>query len=183
MADDAKVRFLFKKIQHPSLQNAIEALKAQQTSGTKVTYTMAANHLSTAVSELPEFLSKNRNISATTTDKVNPAILNSDGTINTGHIPTWRSLPQKDRDIVNNERKARGAKGKSNSPANNGNLNASDANRLKQLTEQNKAYKRKIKALKRANPEPEDSSETEEDAGDKFGGKNQKRNSKKGKKS
>ena len=29
MTDEAKVRFLFKKVQHPGLQSAIEALKAQ----------------------------------------------------------------------------------------------------------------------------------------------------------
>ena len=48
MTDDTKTRFLFKQVQHANLRGAIEALKAQQTASVNVTYTMAANHLSTA---------------------------------------------------------------------------------------------------------------------------------------
>ena len=58
MSDEAKVRFLFRKVQHDGLRSSIDALKALETAGTVITYTMAANHLSTAVSELPEYLAK-----------------------------------------------------------------------------------------------------------------------------
>jgi len=51
--EDQKVRILYKKIQNNDLDKAIQALKAQQTAGAAITYTMAAIHLSTAVSELP----------------------------------------------------------------------------------------------------------------------------------
>ena len=109
MTDDAKLRFLFKRVQHPGLQQAIEALKAQQTAGTAVTYTMAANHLTTAVSALPEYISKNRSISAVTrtggdTNGGSSEIYRDDGTINTGYIPSWKTLSQDDKNIVN-ERK------------------------------------------------------------------------------
>ena len=64
MSKEAKIHFLFKKIHYVGLKNIVEALKAQLTTGVYVTYTMAANHISTAVSELPEYISKNRNLSA-----------------------------------------------------------------------------------------------------------------------
>ena len=57
----------------------------------------------------------------------------------------------------------------------------SDKNRLKQLTDQNMKYKRRIKALKKVtfeeNPQETSSSKKEEDidAGDQFGGKSSKR--------
>ena len=69
MSEEAKIRFLFKKAQHTDLKSAVKALKAQMMAGVNVTYTMAANHLSTAVSELPEYVSKNRNVSAVGKDK------------------------------------------------------------------------------------------------------------------
>ena len=53
MSDEAKVRFLFQKVQHAGLRSSSDALKATQTTGTVISYTMAANHLSTAVSKLP----------------------------------------------------------------------------------------------------------------------------------
>ena len=64
MSYEAKVRFLFRKVQHAGLRSSIDALKATQTTGTIISYTMAAKHLSTAVSELLEYLAKNaRNVS------------------------------------------------------------------------------------------------------------------------
>ena len=53
MSDEAKVRFLFRKVQHAGLRSSIDALKAAQIIGTVISYTMAENHLSTAVSEPP----------------------------------------------------------------------------------------------------------------------------------
>ena len=89
MGEDAKIRFLIKKIQHQGLKGSIEALKAQQVAGSKITYTMVANHLATAVSELPEYISKNRNISASSASTVNHSstIYDSTGSIITGFIP------------------------------------------------------------------------------------------------
>ena len=113
MTEEAKVRFLFRKIQHTGLRSSIDALKAQQTAGTEISYTIAANHLTTAVSELPEYISKNsRNISGVQRDgteaKGSDAIYNADGTINTGRIQGWHSLSFKDKKIVYDERKRLG---------------------------------------------------------------------------
>ena len=54
MSEDAKIRFLFKKVQHTGLQPAIEALKVRQSTSEDLTYTQAANHISKAESELPD---------------------------------------------------------------------------------------------------------------------------------
>jgi hypothetical protein len=187
MSDEAKVRFLFKSVHHEKLQVEISALKAQMTAGTAITYTMASNHLSTAVSELPEYIAKNRNISSLNKGQSprtgNSAIYNGDGSIITGHIPTWRSLSNDDRAIVMNERKRLGIQGKKGNNANksrNRNTSSSDANRMKQLQEQNHKYKRQIKAMKRNDTDPtpdegkSDNDEPINDAGDEFGGRSNK---------
>jgi hypothetical protein len=48
MAEDAKIRYLFKVIQHERLIKTVEALKAQCTDGTPMSYTACCNHLTTA---------------------------------------------------------------------------------------------------------------------------------------
>lgn len=188
MSEDAKIRFLFKRVQHPSLQGAVEALKARLATNDAITYTQAANHLSTAVSELPEFLAKNRNISSIASGagsdakKASPSIVNADGTIITGHIPTWRNLSQDDRNIVMAERErlglGKGKSGKSKSSKTKSS-DAATANKLKQLTDSNKRMKRKIKALKRKpssnNDHDDDEASVDTDAGDTFGGKASKK--------
>ncbi len=191
MADDAKVRFLFKKVQHNGLESAKAALKAQQTTGTRVTYNTAANHLATAVSELPEYIQKNRNVSAVGANsgqKGSDAIYNSDGSINTGHIPTWRSLSRADKDIVTHERKRLGIKGGKNGNNDGKNNNAkADANRLKQLTASNKKLKRRIKAIQRKSTggagddvtiSTVGTTDDDEDPGDTFGGRKSKKKKK-----
>ena len=61
---------------------------------------MAANHFSTANSELPEYIANNaRNVLRVQLyngSKGGDRIYNEDVSINTGHIPSWISLPFKD---------------------------------------------------------------------------------------
>ena len=177
MPDDAKTRFLFKRVQHSGLRGAIEALRAQMTAGVVVSYTMAANHLSTAVSELPEFLHKNRNISGVArSESSHGGIYNSDGTIITGHIPNWRNLSPEERNLVKQERR----KSNSNRDTRNDDDIKASANRIKQLKASNKKMKRKIKALKRSSKKggednEDGNSDGDLDAGDTFGGKASKR--------
>ena len=53
-SENAKIRELFKRVQHTQLQDTVKALKVRfDMEG--LTYTQAANHLTAAVSELPEF--------------------------------------------------------------------------------------------------------------------------------
>ena len=58
MSDEAKVRFLFRKVQHTGPRSYIDALKASQKTGMAISYTMDAKYLSTATSELPEYICK-----------------------------------------------------------------------------------------------------------------------------
>ena len=69
--------------------------------GNALTYLTCANHLSARVSELPEYLIKNRNVSGVGTQDGNDGggnigncvgIYNADGSIRTGHISNWKSL-------------------------------------------------------------------------------------------
>ena len=53
-SENAKIRELFKQVQHPQLQDTVKALKVHfDMEG--LTYTQATNHLTAAVSKLPEF--------------------------------------------------------------------------------------------------------------------------------
>ena len=85
MTEDAKVRFLIKKCLCPGLKDSVAALKTKistEVPGT-VTFATASNHLASCVSDLPEYVAKNRNISAV---KMAPAsgIRRDDGSIHTG---------------------------------------------------------------------------------------------------
>ena len=77
--------------------------------GMTISYTMAANHLSTATSELPEYIANNSIIISRVQvgdgAKGGYGINNEDVSINTGHIPSWILLPLKDQNIVIDERK------------------------------------------------------------------------------
>ena len=84
MEEDAKIRFLFKNVQHSGLQADIAALKSSIITsivGT-ISYTPVCNHISTVVSQLPEFMSKERNISVVGTDSGSQSIYKTDGFIN-----------------------------------------------------------------------------------------------------
>lgn len=56
--ENAKIRFLFKSVKSPGLATDVAAIKARITTSTvPVNYTTCANHLSAAVSKLPDFFS------------------------------------------------------------------------------------------------------------------------------
>ena len=188
MTEDAKLRFLFDKTQHPTLTAQVAALEAQITAGANISYTTAANHLSTAVSKLPEFLSKNRVIGAVTSSGTG-SIYKEDGSIKADqYIPNWNELSAEDRSKVMAERKrlnirlGRGGKGHQNPKGGKNSGQSSQA-----LKKQNSKFKRQIKALKRKMKSKDDNdndannseSEEEKDAGDSFGGRESKKNQKK----
>jgi hypothetical protein len=184
MSEEAKIRFLFQAIQHKDLLVAVEALRAQQTAGSILTYTACANHLTTAVSQLPEYIQRNRNISGVRIGAVSTsAIYNEDGTINvTGTIKDWDKLPASDKRLVYKERKRLGVKfgesgngGKGNGKGNR-NASSANSNTINQLRKQNNNLKRRIKALKQSTPNNDDADDNKvDDAGDEFGGKKSKK--------
>ena len=187
MSEEAKIRFLFKSIQHKELLVAVEALKAQQTTGANLTYTACCNHLTTAVTELPEYVQRNRNISGVRIGAVksDSSIYNEDGSINaTGSIKDWENLPMSEKRLVYKERKrlgvkfggsTSGGKGGYKGNGNNTKTDASNANTITQLRKHNNNLKRKIKALKQSDPSNDNDDAEADDAGDEFGGKNSKK--------
>ena len=119
--ENAKLRELFKQVQHPQLHETIKALKGRfDMEG--ITYTQAANHLTAVVSELPEYhlthkvsasssgvprirggggsghnssVKKKRGIQAR-----NKGILMSDRSVFTGYYPNWSELSKEDKQWV-----------------------------------------------------------------------------------
>jgi len=181
LSEKSKIELLFSKVQHQGLQAAIEALRTKEVEGVDLTYTAAANHLSTTVARLAAHTG-NRNISGVGVQPSGPGIYNPDGSIKTGHISNWRSLSNEERSKVLNERKRLGAGKKKGGGDKSSNDQA--ANTMKQLRHQNQKQRRKIKALMRKNPDDGEDSDSDEsakpvnDAGDQFGGKNSKKKSK-----
>ena len=125
--ENAKIHELFKRVQHPLLQDTVMALKVRfDMEG--LTYTQAANHLTVAVSELPEFHSSHRVAAAHicggsgdtgTHNKYNnsagkgapkPGIRTADGKIFTGFYKHWRTLTDDEKQHVIEERKRKGNK-------------------------------------------------------------------------
>ena len=111
--ENAKLRELFKWVQHPQLQDTVKALKVRiDMEG--ITYTQAANHLTAAVLELPEYhLTRKVTASSSGTPRIqggggnshnsnikrkggmqapNKGILMSDGSVFTGYYPNWLEL-------------------------------------------------------------------------------------------
>jgi hypothetical protein len=186
--ENEKLRLLFKKVQHKDLDSTIKALKAQQTAGTNITYTMAANHLSAAVSELPEYLAKNRTVAAlgSITPGSGDGIYDADGNIKTGYISNWGSLSKEDRKKVTSERKRLGVKfnskaGKDGAKSDS-NLSKDKDNQIKMLKLQNLKQKRRIKSLTKVTfddtADADGKSDDDADAGDQFGGKASKKKAK-----
>ena len=180
MNDGAKVCFLFNNVTHQGLQRSIDTLKAQQTTGTNITYTIAANHLATAVSELPEYIAKNCNVSSVNaTNAEKSSIYDADSSIITSHIPDWKSLSKADKFKVIAERKRLGIKKKGKFSKTNKDESAT-VNTTKQLKEQQKKFKIQIKSLKRSASEAKNNGDSsDEDASDRFRGKAVKKKNKK----
>ena len=116
--ENAKLRELFKRVQHPQVQDTVKALKVCfDMEG--ITYTQAANHLTAAVSELPEYhLTRKVSTSSSGTPRIrggggnshnssikrkggmqapNKGILMSDRSVFTGHYPNWSELSKEDK--------------------------------------------------------------------------------------
>ena len=191
MEEDAMIRFLFRSIVHPGLEADIAAMKATITTSPpgSITYSTVSNHLSTSVSQLPEFIARGRNVSATTTEGTDDGKLScykDDGTlILDQYLPDWQTYPDDVKKNILSERARLGVKlGRGGRGNRNYGTNLSELSKLKK---ENSKFKRTIKALKKlSNSEDakdddnEDSEEEEEnDAGDQFGGKNLKKKSKK----
>ena len=118
---NAKLRELFKQVQHPQLQDTVKALKVRfDMEG--IRYTQAANHLTNAVSELPEYhLTRKVSASSSRTPWIrcgggsnhnnnikkkggmqapSKGVLMSDGSVFTGYYPNWLELSKEDKQCM-----------------------------------------------------------------------------------
>ena len=141
-----------------------------------VTYTTVANHISTAVSELPDYVAKNRTISGLQQSGASNGVFNDDGTINTGHHINWLNYSPGDRKKVNDER-ARLGLGKNKRRQDKPKGRTPSSNQIEALKKANAQHKRTIASLKKDPPKETSQAEVndiETDAGDSFGGKAKK---------
>ena len=118
LTKNAKVHELLKRVQNNQLQDTIKALRVRfDLDG--ISYTEAANHLTSAVSELPEYLlacrvSSLKRIRGGGSEKgknkfKRDSIYADDGTIFTGYYSNWKSLQRRiaTKSLQNGKRRTR----------------------------------------------------------------------------
>ena len=150
LTENAKLRELLKHVQNNQLQDTIKALQVRfDLDG--ISYTEAANHLTSAVSELPEYLLARRVSSLKCIRGGGPekgknkfkqdSIYADDGTIFTGYYSNWKSLSKEDRNKVIAEWK------KKNTPGVTKNDNKRKLAEIQALTEDIAMMKRTVSQL------------------------------------
>ena len=186
ISEQAKVRLLLQKVEHPQLRDAVGALRVRaQLDG--ITFTECANHLSAIVSELPDH--QVRKIAAAES-KVRPKHLRGggangslgskrkgihmpDGSVWTGYYSDWDKMSDTDKQTVMDTRKKNKAKGLTPNKKKVGDLKT-------QLAE----LKRSIAAMQSKTSshddikDDSDSSDVPDNAGDAFGGRQKKKQKK-----
>jgi hypothetical protein len=194
ITDQAKVRILLKKVEHPQLQDAIGALRVRATIGGGITFTECANHLSAQVSELPDHQSTPRKVSAAgsnhrsgkfsggknrgtgggtnSTGKRN-GIHMPDGSVWTGFYSDWDQLSKDDKKTVMDTRASNKSKG------NRKVSEIGSAQKLKDIKSQVAELKRSLASIKSTQDAGENGGgDVPDNAGDSFGGRQQKKQKK-----
>ena len=194
VSEQAKVCMLLKKVEHPQLQDAVGALRVRAAIE-GISFTECANHLSAQVSELPDQHTP-RKVPATgsragkkdseikrirgggQTGKRN-GIHMPDRSIWTGFYSDWEQLSKEDRQTVMDTRisnKAKGGRGKPRRKVSE----VGSAKKLKKIKGQVAELKRTLASLKSSmdaggTDESTDDDSMPDNAGDSFGGRQQKR--------
>ena len=180
MTENAKLQELFKRTKHMQLIESVKALEVRYDMD-GLTYTQAANHLTAAVSKLPDYQLARRVSNVKTGGGGGNkqgcvrcdgnSIYATDGTTWTGHYDEWATMKDADKEKVTVERehkkKAQSGKG---SKSKNYKRKVLD---ISSLTEDIQAMKRSIAELiskrdetvNKADPKP-----PRNDAGNAFGG-------------
>ena len=181
MTENAKLRELFKRTKHTQLVASVKALEVRYDMD-GLTYTQAANHLTVAVSKLPDYQLARRvsNVKTGSGQGSKPtrvrrdgnSIYATDGTIWTGHYDEWATMKDSDKEKITAEcerkKKARNTKG---SKGKNYKRKVSD---ITSLTEDIQAMKRSVAELisKKDEPVPETNPKPpSNDARNAFGGR------------
>ena len=187
-SEDAKIRWIFSKIQNPQLVSIVSALKVRKISDPNLTYATICNQLAAEVAELPETVAmRSRNISTVNGDKGSGprnGIYNADGTIHVGYYKDWGSLSKEECSKVIAERTKQGTTGspkKSTWQFKAKKKVAKITSELKKMKRKVSALTKKQKATKSPNGDDESDESVADDAGNQFGGRATK--AKKGRKS
>ena len=126
MADSTHIRGLFRRVQHPQLQDTVKGLEVRDDLD-RITYPKADNQLTAAVSNMPEYqLSQNvsgvhssgGNSGVTKGGRGGPpkgghkrgSIYKSQGKVYTDYCQNWKRLSEEDYKTVRYERKKKGKK-------------------------------------------------------------------------
>ena len=181
MTENANLWELFKCTKHPQFVESLKALEVQYNMD-GVTYTQAANHLTAAVSKLPDYQMARRvsNIKTGSGQGSKPTrvcrdgntIYATDGTIWTGRYDEWATMKDSDKEKITAEcerkKKARTGKG---SKSKNYKRKVAD---ITSLTEDIQAMKRSVAELISKRDEPVDDTDPKpprNDAGNAFRGR------------
>ena len=180
MTENVKLRELFKRTKHPQLVEYVKALEVQYDMD-GLMYTQAANHLTAAVSKLPDYQMAHRvsNVKTGTGQGSKPTrirrdgntIYATDGTIWTGHYDEWATMKDSDKEKItaDRERKKKVRTGKG-SKGKNYKRKVAD---ITSLTEDIQSMKRSVAELISKRNEPDDDTTPKpprNDAGNAFGG-------------
>ena len=186
MTKAAKLRFLLDKVNYPQLDSDISALRVKNNlvSGEdKVTFTKAENILAASVSSLPDYQYKSRVVSG-----VGPnsnGVIHRDGKIFTYQYKKWREFSKEEREKFDAKRVRTGTNKQPKDKK--GGRQVSLVETKTALASQKKGLKtakRQIAALRRKIKQGSDSDDTsnsdpEDDAGNSFGGGEEKDRKKK----
>ena len=181
MTENAKLRELFKCTKHTQLVEYVKALEVRYDMD-GLTYTQAANHLTAAVSKIPDYQMARRvsNMKTGSRQGSKPtrvrrdrnSIYTTDGTIWTRHYEEWATMKDSDKEKITaeRERKKKARNGK-DSKSKNYKRKVLD---ITSLTEDIQAMKRSVAELISKKDEPVDETDPKpprNDAGNTFGGR------------
>ena len=188
--DAAKIRELFKRVQHPQLQDTVKALKVRfDMDG--LTYTQAANHISAAVSEMPEFQlarkvsaaqrirgggNRNNNTPQRGAKAPKNGVVMPDGSIFTGFYKNWKELSDDDKQKVIDERKKKQKSGGKRKAAEISTITDSLLSEVKRQVAELSTSLTPFKEAKEAKQDEV----VPDDAGNHFGGRNERAKARQG---
>jgi hypothetical protein len=197
MSEDAKLRFLFERVQHPEVKSAVSALQVKVGLGEKVSFTSAANHLAAQLSTTQDFKANaDRRVGISAVGETKGADAPTDGIrksgkIYTGFYPNFHALSKADKRAVFDERDAKGIEspgkrgGRGGARSGGGKRSVSAAKKKEKDKSDLKSQigsqvkKQVIAALKRHresdSESEEDDDDPKDDAGTGFGGRTAKK--------
>jgi len=185
LTDGQKIRLLFEKVQSPSLTQVKSSLQISydldQTGD--VTFDFIANSMAAEAASVPDMAS-NRQVSEIDTSgrsggssAPTSGVRMPDGSIFTGFYKNFSQLSKADLKTVFDERERLGIKKghNKNSPKKRNVSSAKKDKSIKTMTREIASLKVKFKELIKKESDGEDEEETQDNAGDQFGGRKQKK--------